>query len=150
MNPGLKCLLIATVSLLAVNCADDAEPTYDSGRILECHNNQAWGLDATEEKIVGTWEWKHAEYIYAVPYPNDLTGMKIEFRDGTGTLTYSKVAPLEFTWSIGAYGTYFGFTTDPLIPQLTGQILFCGKQMVCGIGASGLADGVNNYYEKVE
>jgi hypothetical protein len=102
-------------------------------------------------KIIGQWEWKHAEYIYANPPDNDFKGMKIEFRDDlTGTLTYYKIAPQEFTWSIGTYSIYFGFSTEPIIPQLSGQIIFCDNIMLCGIIESQIADGVNNYFQKIQ
>src|SRR5688572_32183357 len=104
MKPGIKIVLIIIIPFIEIGCADKDDPTltYDSQRILECHNKQTWGLEETKNKIVGLWEWKHAEYIYAIPPDNDLKGMKIEFRDDlTGTLTFTKVDPLEFTWSIG-------------------------------------------------
>lgn len=152
MKLGIKLALIAILPFIGNSCSDnDNPPTYDSQRIQECHNQQLWGMDEVQSKLVGQWEWKHAEYIYAIPPNNDLTGMKVEFRDDfTGTLTYSKVAPLEFTWSVGAYNFDFGISTDPLIPQLNGQILFCDDILLCGIGASGISDGVNNYYQKVQ
>lgn len=155
MKIRLQFLLIASISLIGMTCTDKDEPaaTYDSERILQCHNRQTWGLDATKDQIVGLWEWKHAEYIYAVP-PDDaakLNGMKIEFRnDLTGTLTYKGVTPLEFTWSIGTYNIYFGFSTAPEIPQLNGQILFCGNIMLCRGAGGETADGVNNYFQKMQ
>ena len=141
------------VTLSISSCADKDDPksAYDSQRILECHNKHTWGHEETRNKIIGQWEWKHADYVYAVPPGNDLTGMKIEFRnDFTGTLTYYEVVPLEFTWSIGTYDIYFSFSTDPIIQQLSGQILFCDNIMLCGIEGSGIADGVNNYFQKIQ
>ncbi|MEO7992333.1 MAG: hypothetical protein ABI663_22475 [Chryseolinea sp.] len=138
---------------IGIRCAnnDDPKSAYDSQRILECHNNQTLGLEETRDKIIGQWEWKHAEYIYAVPLDNDFKGMKIEFReDLTGTLTNNKVAPLDFTWSIGTYNIYFNFSTTPMVPQLNGQILFCDNIMLCGIAGSGITDGVNNYFQKIQ
>lgn len=149
----MKSYFIIISLFIGISCADQdaATSAYDSQRILECHDKQTWGLEEARDKIIGQWEWKHAEYIYAIPPDNDLTGMKIEFRDDlTGTLTYNKVAPLEFTWSLGTYNIYFSFSTEPLIPQLNGQVLFCNNIMMCGVGGSGIADGVNNYFQKVQ
>ncbi len=151
MKHGIICFFVI-ISLSISSCADKDDPksAYDSQRILECHNKQTWELEEAKNKIIGQWEWKHAEYIYAIPPDNDLKGMEIEFRDDlTGTLTYNKVAPLEFTWSIGTSNIYFGFSTEPLIPQLNGQILFCDNIMMCGVAGSGIADGVNNYFQKI-
>lgn len=154
MKFGIKCFLITIIPLIGISCADKDDPnlTYDSQRILECHNEQTWGLDATKNKIIGLWEWKHVEYIYAVPPYNDseLKGMKIEFRDDlTGTLTYNEVVPLEFTWSIGTYNIYFSLSTEPVITQVNGVVLFCDNIMSCGVTGSGIADGVNNYFQKI-
>ena len=153
MKHGIISYFIIISLFIGISCADNDDPksTYDSKRILECHNKQTWGLEKTTDKIIGQWEWKHAEYVYAIPPDNDFTGMKIEFRDDlTGTLTHNGSAPLEFTWSIGAYNTYFGFTTAPFIPQLNGQILFCDDIMLCGVAGSGIADGVNNIFQKIQ
>ena len=154
MKSIIKYLLLTIISLIGISCADKDDPTqtFDSQRILECHNKQTWGLEATKNKIVGLWEWKHTEYIYAIPPDNasELKGMKVEFRDDlTGTLTYNEVAPLEFTWSIGTYNVYFGLSTEPTITQLNGQVLFCDNIMLCGV-ATGIADGVNNYFKKIQ
>lgn len=143
-----------TVSLVVISCSGEGDPgvTYDSQRILECHNEQTWGIDATRNRIVGLWQWKHVEYVYGIPTGknDELKGMKIEFRnDLTGTLTKDKAVPVEFTWSIGTYGVYFGFSTTPEIPQLNGQILFCDNVMLCGVAGSGIVDGVNNYFYKI-
>ncbi len=147
----INLFLIASL-FIGISCEDHDAPEsiYDSQRILERHNEQTWGHEQTKSKIVGQWEWKHAEYLYAIPPDNDLNGMKIEFRDDfTGTITYTNMAPQEFTWSIGAYNTYFGFTTDPGIPELSGLILFSDDIMLCGVVGSGIADGVNNFFQKL-
>ena len=151
MKHRIICFFIISLSISSCADKDDPKSVYDSQRILDCYNKQTWGLQEVKNKIVGQWEWKYAEYIYATTPDNDFKGMKIEFRDDlTGTLTYSKVAPLEFTWSIGTYNVYFGFSTEPLIPQLNGQILFCENIMLCGVTGSGIADGVNNYFQKIQ
>jgi len=141
------------VLFVAMSCSDKDDPktTFESALIRACHDKQTWGLDEVQDHLIGQWDWKDAEYIYATPPDIDLTGMKIEFRDDmTGTLTYSKIAPQQFTWSIGTYNTYYSFTTEPVIQQLSGQILFCDDTMLCGIEGSGIADGVNNFYQKVK
>jgi hypothetical protein len=153
MKRGIIFYFIIISLFIGMSCTDKDDPksAYDSQRILECHNKQTWGLEETGNKIIGQWEWKHAEYVYAIPPGNDFKGMKIEFRDDwTGTLTYSQEAPAEFTWSIGTYNIYFGFTTEPLIPQLNGHIFFCDNIMLCGVAGSGIADGVNNYFQKIQ
>ena len=153
MKNGLLRFFIITGAFIGIGCDDKHDPksAYNSREILECHNQDTWGLDEVRNKIIGQWEWKHAEYIYAVPPADDFAGMKIEFRDDlTGTLTYNNTAPTEFTWSIGTYNVYFSFSTEPLIPQLNGQILFCDNIMLCGVAGSGIADGVNNYFQKIQ
>lgn len=155
MKSRIKYLLLTIISLIGTSCEDKDDPTQtsDSQRILDCHNKQTWGFDATKNRVIGLWEWKHVEYIYAVPPYNDseLKGMKIEFRDDlTGTLTYNEVAPLEFTWSIGTYNIYFSLSTEPVITHVNGVVLFCDDIMSCGITGSGIADGVNNYFERIE
>jgi hypothetical protein len=153
MKHGIISYFTIISLFIGISCADKDDPksVFDSQGIIECHSKQTWGLEETKNKIIGQWEWKHAEYIYAVSPDNDLKGMKIEFRDNlTGTLTYNEGAPLEFTWSIGAYNTYFGFSTEPLIQQLNGHILFCDNTMLCGVAGSGIADGVNHYFQKIK
>ena len=153
MKNGIIRSFIIFNLFIAIGCSEKEDPksAFNSQAIRECHNKQTWGLDEVTDNIIGQWEWKHAEYIYAVPPANDPKGMKIEFRnDMTGTLTYSKTAPVEFTWSIGTYNIYFSFTTEPLIPQLNGQILFCDNIMLCGIVENAIADGVNNYFQKIQ
>lgn len=155
MKSRIKCHLLTIILLVGISCADNDDPahTFDSQRILDCHDKKSWGLDATKNRIIGLWEWKHVEYVYAVPPYDDseLKGMKIEFRDDmTGTLTKNKVAPLEFTWSIGTYNTYFSFSTEPVITHVNRVVLFCDNIMSCGITGSGIADGINNYFQKIE
>jgi hypothetical protein len=148
----LEILFIAILPLIGINCTDNDDPKsiYDTQETLECHDKQSLDLEETKTKIVGLWEWKHAEYIYATLPDKDLQGMKIEFNDDwTGTLTYHNETPLEFTWSIGTYSIYFGFSTDPVIPHLNGEILICDDIMLCGITTTEFADGVNNFYEKI-
>ena len=153
MKLGIRILFIIIIPFIGFGCTDKDDPksTYDKQVILDCHNKQSFDLEETKNKIVGLWEWKHAEYIYAIPPDKDLKGMKIRFRDdSTGTLMHNKKAPLEFTWSIGTYNIYFGFSTDPVIQELNGHILFCDDIMLCGITGTEIADGVDNYYQKVE
>jgi hypothetical protein len=151
MKPRIKILLLSIIPFIGFGCVDEDDPNliYDSQILLECHDEQSLDLEHIKEKVIGQWEWKHAEYIYAIPPDNDLEGMRINIKDNfSGTITYMKEAPLEFTWSIGAY-TYFGFSTDPIIPQLNGRIIFCDNIMLCGIAGTGIVDGVNNYYKRV-
>lgn len=153
MKPAIQFLLTLVVLSAGIGCTDNDEPNsmYDSKRILACHDEQAASLEETKSKLVGLWEWKQAEYVYAIPPDKDLVGMRIELRgDDTGTLMYKGESPLEFTWSIGTYDIYFSFSTDPLIPHLSGHILLCDDVMLCGIAGSELADGVNNYYQKIQ
>lgn len=151
-----KSFPIIVILFILIGCGnkdDDPAANYDSQKILECHNEQSWTTEEIADNLIGKWEWKYVEYIFGIPSDNDndLESIKIEFKgDFTGILENGNSKPQEFAWSIGTYNIYYGFSTQPTISRLSGNILFCNDIMLCGITGSGIADGVNNYFEKIK
>jgi hypothetical protein len=132
-------------------CHEDSVSLYDYQSILKCHNESNWNLESTENKIIGLWEWKYIRCCgeTANPYENDTEskGLKIEFKDdGTGVLINNDVSE-EFTWTIGTYDVLYGFSTEPSITQISGQLIFCDDIMMCN---ASYADGADNFFKKLD
>ncbi|MFN7602249.1 MAG: hypothetical protein ACK5R0_12725 [Bacteroidota bacterium] len=135
---------------LGQGCKKDSISPYDYGTFLKCHNKGNWDLESTKNKIIGLWEWKYIKCCggTANPYENESEskGLKIEFKkDGTGILIDNDAIG-EFKWDIGTYNVFFSFTTDPPIPQIIGQLLFCDDIMMCN---ASYKDGADNFFKKL-
>jgi hypothetical protein len=138
------------VSTVGQGCKDDSISPYDYETILKCNNKNNWGLELTKNKIVGLWEWKYIRCCgeTSSPYENntEFKGLRIEFKnDGTGILIENDAIG-EFTWDIGTYNVLYGFTTEPNITQLSGQLLFCDNIMMCN---ASYIDGADNFFKKL-
>jgi len=150
MKPITRLLTVFIIVLtVGQGCNDDTGSPYDYGTIWKCNQKNKWDLESTQNAIIGRWEWKYIRCCgeSSDPYENNtkFKGLKIEFKnDGTGSLTENNVVE-EFTWEIGTSHLLYGFTTEPFLSQLNGQLLFCDDIMMCN---NSVVDGADNFFKK--
>ena len=113
-----------------------------------CHN--AASLDSADlaAALIGTWDWRFVRSTSWSYYESedDYSGFVLTVRaDGSFDLNQNDTATVSGTWSLANSWTTFTLNSQPYVPTLWGNLLYCEPYMMF---YSSPADGPDNLYEK--
>lgn len=116
--------------------------------MYDCHSVAAMDSAELAAAIVGTWDWRFVRSTSWSYYESedDYSGFVLTVRaDGSFDLNQNDTASVSGTWSLANSWTTFTLNSQPYVPTLWGNLLYCEPYMKF---YSSPADGPDNLYEK--
>ena len=148
----MKPILFLCGALLAASgCTKEPERSEWNtamDNMYSCHD--AASLDSTDlaTALIGTWDWRFVRSTSWSYYESedDYSGFVLTVRaDGSFDLNQNDTATVSGTWSLANSWTTFTLNSQPYVPTLWGNLLYCEPYMMF---YSSPADGPDNLYEK--
>jgi hypothetical protein len=116
--------------------------------MYDCHTQEA--LDSAElaKALIGTWDWRFVRSTSWSYYESeeDFAGFALTVHeDGTFDMNQNDTLTVSGTWALENSWTTFTLNSQPYVPTLWGNLLFCEPYLMF---YSSPADGPDNLYEK--
>ena len=148
----MKPILFLCGALLAASgCTKEPERSEWNtamDNMYSCHD--AASLDSADlaTALIGTWDWRFVRSTSWSYYESedDYSGFVLTVRaDGSFDLNQNDTATVSGTCSLANSWTTFTLNSQPYVPTLWGNLLYCEPYMMF---YSSPADGPDNLYEK--
>jgi len=144
-------LFLCGALLVASGCTKEPERSEWNtamDNMYSCH--EAASLDSADlaAALIGTWDWRFVRSTSWSYYESedDYSGFVLTVRpDGSFDLNQNDTATVSGTWSLANSWTTFMLNSQPYVPTLWGNLLYCEPYMMF---YSSPADGPDNLYEK--
>ena len=125
------------------------QPPVSLANMLQCHSETFWDSISVHHALIGQWQWKFIRCYWSPETANgeDYKTLTIEIKENDSLeVKINNQITQSSSWSVTNLNNgYYAITTDPIVPQLSGKVLFCGDDLLF---YDSYVDGCDNYFEK--
>lgn len=117
-------------------------------QMYQCHTDAALDSSQLAQELVGTWAWKFVRSTSWSYYESESDYADFELiveNDGTFSMNMADTSTVSGTWALENSWTTFTLNSQPYVPTLWGNLLYCEPYMMF---YSSPADGPDNLYER--
>lgn len=140
-------LMFLGLVFLSSSCNIGNNPPKSQSVMFDCHHEKSWDSLATQNELIGEWEYISCCCTSDDANDSDFRGLTIDFKPDQSLIVREagKITQTS-TWKVvDGDHTFYALEVDPYVIQLFGRILFCEDLLEFN---DSYIDGCDNYFRK--